>query len=128
MGSMLPVAGLGTGRTAKAIAAGSDHTCVILDDNTVKCWGNNAYGELGLGDTNNRGNNANEMANFLPVVNLGTGRTAKSISAGSANTCVLLDNDQIKCWGLNDNGQLGQGDFASRGDGPGEMGDSLPTI
>jgi hypothetical protein len=50
----------------------SYHTCVILDNGSVKCWGPNQYGNLGIGSTTSFGDNANEMGDNLPVVNLGT--------------------------------------------------------
>ena len=56
---------LGTGRTAIAIAAGDIHTCALLDDDTVKCWGANATGQLGQGDANGRGGGAGEMGHDL---------------------------------------------------------------
>ena len=71
---------LGTGKTAKQLAAGEAHTCAILDDDTVKCWGRGSSGVLGYGDTNNRGDAASEMGDNLPVVDLGTGKTAKDIA------------------------------------------------
>lgn len=128
MGNALPVVSLGTGRTAKAITAGGGYSCAILDNGAVKCWGNNTYGSLGLGDTNHRGDAAGEMGDSLPTVSLGTGRTAVSIAAGVAHTCAILDDGSLKCWGLNNFGQLGLGDMASRGDGAAEMGDSLPAV
>ncbi len=128
MGDALAAISLGTGRTAKAIAADWSISCALLDNNTVKCWGRNSSGELGLGDTNNRGDNAFEMGDLLPTVNLGIGRTAKAISGGDGVTCALLDNDKVKCWGDSAKGQLGQGDTTTRGDAPLEMGDLLPTI
>lgn len=124
--SLLPIV-LGTGRTAKAISAGG-HTCVLLDNNTVKCWGQNGSGRLGLGDAMRRGDNSGEMGNDLPIVDLGSGRTAKVISSGSENTCALLDDNNVKCWGDNTYGQLGLGDTLSRGDGPNQMGDDLSPV
>ena len=106
---------LGAGHTAKAISAGATHTCAILDNNTVKCWGENLNGQLGYDDTIDRGDSAGDMA-ALVTVDLGAGRTAKAISAGSQYTCALLDNNSIKCWGDNVFGQLGQGDTINRGD------------
>ena len=41
------------------------------------------------------------MGDSLPVVNVGTGRTVKKVSAGSNSTCAILDNDTLKCWGYN---------------------------
>ena len=49
MGDNLPAVNLGTGRRAKAVSAGYAHTCALLDDDTLKCWGPN-MGELGLGN------------------------------------------------------------------------------
>jgi hypothetical protein len=57
--------------TGKKIAAGSYHTCTRLDNGQVKCWGVNNFGQLGLGDTNNRGDHADEMGNNLPAVDFG---------------------------------------------------------
>jgi hypothetical protein len=128
MGGNLPVVALGTGRTAVALTAGNGHTCAILDNGTVKCWGMNFDGQLGLGDTNHRGDGAGEMGNSLPAVNLGTGRTATAITAGSDHTCALLDNGRVKCWGSGMTGRLGQGDTTDRGDGAGEMGNNLPAV
>ena len=90
--------------------------------------GHDGFGQPGLGDTNARGDAANEMGDLLPAVSLGTGRTARAIFAGHWNTCVILDNDQIKRWGYNVGGQLGQGDTNNRGDGAGEMGAALQAI
>ena len=128
MGDALPTVDLGTGRTAKAIAAGASHVCAILDNDTVKCWGYNTYGALGAGDTVTRGDNPGEMGDALPIADMGTGRFAVQLSLGSNLSCARLDDGSVKCWGLNFWGQLGQGDTATRGDGPGEMGNALPAI
>ncbi len=118
---------LGAGRTARAVSAGTSHTCALLDDFTVKCWGENGNGQLGIGDNGDRGLTWNQMLG-LPTVSLGTGRTAKAISAGSYHSCALLDDDTIKCWGHNAYGQLGQGDTVQRGDAASELGDNLPIV
>jgi alpha-tubulin suppressor-like RCC1 family protein len=128
MGDNLLAVALGTGRSVKAIAAGDDHTCALLDDNTVKCWGYNQDGELGLGDGNTRGDQAGEMGDNLPVVALGNGHTAQGLAAGALHSCVLLDDNTVKCWGYNQDGELGLGDKTTRGDQPGEMGASLPMV
>jgi len=119
---------LGTGRTATAIAAGGNHTCALLDNASVKCWGRNQNGQLGIGNTEHMGNTSNEMGDNLPSIDLGTGRTATAIAAGSYLTCALLDNGAVKCWGDNNIGQLGIGNTTDMGDNSGEMGDDLPSI
>ena len=128
MGNNLPAVDLGTGRTATAITAGQRHTCALLDNATVKCWGRNHPGQLGLGDTNDRGDNPAEMGDNLPAIDLGTGRTATAITAGASHTCALLDNATLKCWGSSEQGQLGQGNEFTRGDNANEMGNNLPAI
>lgn len=110
------------------LASGEAHNCVMFSNGWVKCWGSNTYGQLGLGDTANRGDGANEMGDNLSWVNLGDGRSALDIGAGNGHTCALLDNNSVKCWGRNDYGQLGKEDIFNRGDGANEMGNNLTEI
>jgi cysteine-rich repeat protein len=128
MGDNLTAISLGTGRTATAIVAGDDYTCALLDNATVKCWGDNTSGQLGQGSTANLGDGANEMGDNLTAISLGTGRTAVSIGAGGFTSCAVLDNDTVKCWGENAHGQLGQESTADKGDGANEMGNNLTAI
>jgi hypothetical protein len=116
---------------ALAVTTGRLHTCALLDDHRVKCWGYNGYGQLGLGDGVDRVM-PEDMGDRLPTVDLGTGRTAKAITAGRYATCALLDDGSVKCWGW---AQLAHGATADRlgGDGnigndPGEMGDALAPM
>ena len=92
---------LGTGRTAVSVSAGDSHTCAVLDDGSLKCWGRNNYGQLGIGSTTQQTSPS--------TVFLGTGRTPVSVSAGSFHTCAVLDDGSLKCWGYNGNGRLGLG-------------------
>ena len=125
MAGLAPV-NLGVGRTATAITAGGDHTCALLDDGTVKCWGRGAFGRLGQGSTANLGDQAGEMAALAPV-DLGVGRTATAITAGGNHSCALLDDATVKCWGYGGNGPLGQDSTADLGDQAGEMAALAPV-
>jgi len=128
MGDNLVAVNLGTGKTALQVVSGSSHSCAILNDNTVKCWGLNSSGQLGLGHVKNIGGRSSEMGDNLKKVDLGKGRKAVHLSAASSTTCALLDDFNIKCWGANSNGQLGQGHSDRIGDGPSEMGNKLKPI
>ena len=128
MGDNLGAIDLGTGRTAKSVATGGLHTCAILDDDTVKCWGSNSFGQLGQGTKTSIGTAAGQMGDNLSALDLGTGRSAKSLTAGALHTCALLDNDTVKCWGSGSQGKLGQGTSNPIGDEPNEMGDNLAAI
>ena len=67
--------------TVQQIGCGDVHTCALLDDGSVKCWGSGLGGALGQGNTANRGDGPGEMGDALPPIALGEGRTAVSISA-----------------------------------------------
>ncbi len=113
---------LGAGRTATAITAGEGHTCALLDNGRVLCWGFPAEGRLGYGNENTIGDN--ETPASAGAVDLGAGRTATAISAGSDHTCAVLDNGDVRCWGFGFNGQLGYGNTSNIGDNetPGSAG------
>jgi alpha-tubulin suppressor-like RCC1 family protein len=93
---------LGTGRTAVALSSGATHTCAILDNGSVSCWGLGTFGQLGNGGTSNQ--NSPTLTSSL-----GTNRTAVALSSGQYHTCAILDNGSVSCWGSRGNGQLGNG-------------------
>jgi cysteine-rich repeat protein len=125
--SVEPVA-LGAGRKPLTITAGARHVCVLLDDATVKCWGDNTYGQLGIGSMASVGSTPGTMGDNLKAVALGNGRTARQVVAGENHTCALLDDGTIKCWGRNTEGELGLGDAVNRGTAPNQMADALPAV
>jgi hypothetical protein len=100
MGNALPFVDLGTGRTATAIASGRYHSCAILDDGNVKCWGffpmtgqpPRTNTQVGLGDE------PGEMGDALPALKLG-GHKAKQIACGYFLSCALVDDGSVWCWG-----------------------------
>ena len=102
------------GHTATALDAGGGHTCAVLDDKSVRCWGYGFFGELGLGSMNSIG--TTETPANVPSVNLGPGASVKAIAAGDAHTCALLEDGSVRCWGRNQFGQLGYGRQDSIGD------------
>ena len=82
-----------------SISGGYFHTCALLADKTVKCWGFNYYGQLG--------NGINTNSNVPVLVSNLTNVTA--IILGFHHTCALLTDSTVKCWGFNYYGQLGNG-------------------
>jgi alpha-tubulin suppressor-like RCC1 family protein len=128
MGDSLPTLDFGSTTAVSFSNNGFESTtstrCAILATHSIRCWGNNDVGQLGIGDSVNH----ETIPNRLSDVQLGTGRTATSVAVGYNHVCALLDNATIKCWGYNVSGELGYGDYLNRGDGPEEMGDALPAM
>ena len=77
-------------------ALGYSLTCAILDNKTLKCWGGNNRGQLGVPS---RGDSLTPT-----VINVGDSRYAVSIALGVSYTCAIIDNT---CWGSNNIGQVG---------------------
>lgn len=127
MAALLPVE-LGAGVVARDVAVGATHSCALTVDGKVKCWGANTVGALGLGDTNARGDDAGEMGDALPFVDVGGFVGRIESNASGSHTCAWFESGRVKCWGSNGTGQLGLGDTNARGDEAGEMGAALPYV
>jgi alpha-tubulin suppressor-like RCC1 family protein len=90
-----PVQGI---TSATAVSVGGDHTCALLSNGTVQCWGFNFYGQLGDSTRTDRATPVFVTAPpSLPGPNL-SGVT--SIAAGDAHTCALRSDQTVWCWGL----------------------------
>jgi alpha-tubulin suppressor-like RCC1 family protein len=129
-GASLPAVQLGTNKYAVSITLGHQHSCALLNDASIKCWGDNAYGQLGLGvSSSNVGTGSTDMGDNLPTVNLGSGITASAVACGGQHTCaIVLPGNGVKCWGLGNAYQLGTGTTASVGTQSTGMGDNLPNV
>ncbi len=100
------------GGTVKQVAVGIYHTCALLTTGNVRCWGKNNNGQLGYGNTTQIGDN--ELPFTAGDVNVGG--TVTQISAGGEFTCALLTTGNVRCWGINNYGQLGYGNTTQIGD------------
>ncbi len=117
---------LGAG-TVTDIAIGSGHGCAVIGvGGIIKCWGRNSYGQLGVGDAEDRGDDVGELGAALEETEV-PGYPAR-VSAGSQHTCARGESGEVYCWGRNNWGQLGLGDTEDRGDEAGEMGSALPPL
>lgn len=103
--SALPVDVLDLASSAAAIAAGGNHSCVLLVTGCIQCWGFNGVGQLGDGTSRSR---------TTPVDVSGLPSGVLAIDAGDIHTCALLVTGGVKCWGNNASGQLGDGTNLTR--------------
>jgi alpha-tubulin suppressor-like RCC1 family protein len=105
------------GGIAVRIAAGAEHTCALLDDGAVRCWGANFVGELGLVHTDTIGDDE-VPSSELPVVVLADDEddAIVTIAAAYYNTCALLESGNARCWGNAFNGECGYGNTEDIGD------------
>lgn len=133
--------GFRVAKVIPAVTTGADHTCALLSNGTVKCWGSNADGQLG--DDTTASWPYVRVSGIVNAIQVSAGRShtcallssrkikcwgdgdaaptpvsgitnAIEVSAGADHTCALLSNRAIECWGSNDYGQLGDGTTTSR--------------
>jgi alpha-tubulin suppressor-like RCC1 family protein len=98
--------------------AGAEHSCVVLDNGKVRCWGLNSAGQLGYGNTGVLGKNLigdDETPDTEGPVDFG-GPDAVEVAAGGHHSCAILDDGGVRCWGIGTDGQLGYNGVATIGD------------
>ncbi len=104
---------INTGARVTDVIAGNYHVCALSSDGKLKCWGSNASGQLGTGNTTNLGTPPAAGVNL-------DGVTPYRISAGTNHTCALRSNGTARCWGAGADGRLGRGNvtnnFTATGD------------
>jgi alpha-tubulin suppressor-like RCC1 family protein len=90
---------------AQSITAGAEHTCALLANYQVKCWGQGDYGQLGDGEETDKSEPVSVLASDGAASE--TLSSVKAITAGDAHTCALKTDGLVWCWGLNASGQVG---------------------
>jgi alpha-tubulin suppressor-like RCC1 family protein len=95
-----PVAVDGLGQGVAAVAVGWNHTCAVMGNGELKCWGWNYYGQIG---------DETRVSKSRPVNVRRLMENAVAAAPGWASTCAITASGGVKCWGRNDSGQLGDG-------------------
>ena len=97
---------------ATAVATGLHHTCILLFDGSVRCWGASAGGKLGNGAMENLGDDGS--VSDVPLTDVGV--AVRALALGDYHSCALLQTDNVRCWGQAANGALGYGNNEGIGD------------
>lgn len=94
------VSGL-SGSYVVSVVTGQSHTCALLGNGNVTCWGDNTYGQLGDGTS------VTSRTSPSTTVAFGTGKYATAIASAGYHTCALMAGGSVTCWGYNGYGALG---------------------
>ncbi|MGY8703518.1 MAG: RCC1 domain-containing protein, partial [Candidatus Poseidoniales archaeon] len=133
MGRYLYFTDVGVNVTFLDVALGNTFSCALVNDSSIKCWGeNNKLGNsVGLTGSGSRGDGYLEMGANVNTVNIGSWN-ASSIEAGGRHACAVVNDDSddsVVCWGENSAGQIGVGSTDTIGDDSGDLvGGELPHV
>jgi alpha-tubulin suppressor-like RCC1 family protein len=86
------------------VSAGQSHTCAIMLDGSLWCWGDNSSGQLGTGSSTAAG---------VPVLVQSSVKAWSMVASGISHTCAIASDASLWCWGDNTYGQLGLGNTAA---------------
>lgn len=92
--------------TATGVGAGIEHSCALLANGTLSCWGTNFVGQLGDGTVGG--------GSPIPKAVQGVS-SAIALASGGYHNCVVLSDRSVRCWGRNQDGQLGNGSTTDAG-------------
>src|SRR4029079_9581953 len=87
-----------------------EHTCSLLADGTIRCWGTNYVGQLGDSTTAGLSQKPKARQGIANAIGL---------AVGGFHNCALLSDRTVKCWGRNQDGQVGNGDNTTDVSAPG---------
>lgn len=107
-----PQRGTGPSEASASVTIGGGHTCAVMTDGTMRCWGRGEFGQLGYGERRSIGDD--EPAGDGGLVSV-PGKVL-SVDAGEDHTCAVSDRGHVRCWGRNLRGQLGRGSRDNMGD------------
>jgi alpha-tubulin suppressor-like RCC1 family protein len=102
------------GALVRQVDVGLYHTCVVTEAFRLRCWGGNEFGQLGYGRAGTLGDTAATVPALNGDVDVGPLRVLR-VSCGAWHTCVLLEDQSVKCWGRGETasgpgGAIGYGD------------------
>ena len=102
-GTPVPVVGMQTG--VSGVSVGEGHACATKTDGSLWCWGYNPFGQLG---------DASTISRTTPVAVVGMAGGVSSVSLYYGHSCAIKTDGSLWCWGLNDQGQLGDGTLVNK--------------
>lgn len=116
------------GGKVTAIAAGATHVCALMSTQTVRCWGDDAQGELGHNYTKRIGDGDPAGQSIIQAGDVPLQGRVTAVAAGAYHTCALMTTGAVRCWGAASYGQLGYGNKTPIGDGSGVLMQNIEDV
>ncbi|AZZ37705.1 hypothetical protein CIK05_13165 [Bdellovibrio sp. qaytius] len=96
---------INSGTTYDSVSLGYSHACGVTTAGVLKCWGSDTVGQMGDGGL--------PVDRYTPNV-VDSGVNYSSVSTSNNTSCAITTTGILKCWGENDNGEIGDGSTANR--------------